>query len=208
MSQNTELIAQTVTEEWNQFQRVNNEGGPANCQGNWPMFTIMRTSQFLTWTDELLASYNEDLQACTTSHRNLLTEKYARMMASTDPQYYAEKLEPYLPKLSEQRIQAQERIIAQQVEWAAKFHERYPHLGENMRVMRTSQDSRDVTSFETYLRGELSTYSDETLELYGQMIDDYAHRGVNITERTVLWTVKLSGFETLEDAENQLSDNR
>jgi len=31
------LRERIVRHEWAQFQQVNNEGGPANCQGNWPM---------------------------------------------------------------------------------------------------------------------------------------------------------------------------
>lgn len=205
MSQNLSLIEKVVQAEWDQFQQVNNEGGPAHCQGNWPTFNVMRTSQFLTWSDDVLESYCNDLNKCHTSHRNLLTEKYARMMASTDAAYYKENLEPYLPVLSDDRLELQEEIIAQQLVWAADFHSRYPHLGDNMRILYTPQDTQDVTSFETYLRGELSTYSQATLDLYRTMINDYAHKNVNITEQTILWTVKLSGIESLEEAEAQLA---
>ena len=205
MSQNLDLIERIVEQEWNQFQDVNNEGGPANCQGNWPTFRVMRMSQFLTWDDDVLESYDADLKKCETTHRNLLTEKYARMMASTDPQYYEHKLKPYLAQLDPERIALQEHIIGQQLIWAKRFHQLYPHLGENMRVMETREDTRDVTSFETYLRGELSTYSDETLRLYATMIERYAAEDSNITEETVLWTVKLSGHPNLAAAEKYLA---
>ena len=50
----TENLAGEITKlEWDQFQLTQNEGGRANCQGNWPTFRIMRMSQFLAWPLDL-----------------------------------------------------------------------------------------------------------------------------------------------------------
>ncbi len=190
-----------VREEWQQFQGVNNEGDRAACQGNWPTFHQMRLSQFLTWPHDAKISYLADLQQAAQQGRNLLTEKYARMMQSTDPDYYRTNLEPYLPTLSTARIEQQERIIATQVAWAQDFANCYPRLGAAMRTLRTSDDTKDSTSFETYLRGELSTYSQRTLDLYDLMVRDYAQAGENITVLTVRNTVLLGGFASLDEAE-------
>lgn len=190
-----------VREEWQQFQGVNNEGGRAACQGNWPTFHQMRLSQFLTWPHDAKISYLADLRQAAQQGRNLLTEKYARMMQSTDPDYYRTNLEPYLPTLSTARIEQQECIIATQVAWAQDFANRYPRLGAAMRTLRTSDDTKDSTSFETYLRGELSTYSQRTLDLYDLMVRDYAQAGENITALTVRNTVLLGGFASLDEAE-------
>jgi hypothetical protein len=197
----TALVEEIVTAEWNQFQQVNNEGGPANCQGNWPTFFQMRASQFMTWTRPLLESYRNDLAGAEASGRNLLTEKYGLMMASTDPNYFLENLEPYMPHLRAMRIEQQETIIEQQVSWADDFRTRYPRLGGAMRLLRTSEDTFTETSFETYLRAELSTYSQETLDLYDERISSLREEGRNITEMTITNTVHLGGFATLEEAE-------
>ena len=197
----SELIDTIVRLEWNQFQHTNNEGGRAACQGNWPVFRQMRTSQFLTWDPPLLTSYWEDLEDADRVGRNLITEKYGRMMASTAPDDYRTNIEPYIPKLSDERVALQERIIATQVAWAKDFRERYPKLGEAMRVLTTSEDTQAATSFETYLRGELGTYSERTLKLYGQMIQAHETAGRNLTEETILNTVQLGGFESLDEAE-------
>ena len=133
-----------VRHEWAQFQGVNNEGGPANCQGNWPIFHQMRLSQFMTWPADLLSSYGDDLNQADATGRNLLTEKYGRMMESTVPDQYRRDIAPYLPKLGIERQTRQEAIIDQQVAWAKDFRERYPRLGREMRVLRTSQDTRPV----------------------------------------------------------------
>ena len=75
-----------VEHEWAQFQEVNNTGGRAECQDNWPTFHQMRLCQFLTWPAAALMSYSLDLDAADATGRNLLTEKYARMMVTTEPE--------------------------------------------------------------------------------------------------------------------------
>ena len=91
-----ELREAIVRHEWDQFQRTNNEGGRAACQGNWPVFHQMRLAQFLTWERPLLTSYAADLDAADHVGRNLVTEKYGRMMASTAPENFTKNIEPYI----------------------------------------------------------------------------------------------------------------
>lgn len=197
-----DLVEEVIRREWDQFQRTENEGGRASCQGNWPMFHQMRASQFMTWPEDLLRSYLDDLDEANRVGRNLVTEKYARMMASTAPDEYRERIEPFIPRLSDERIARQERVIAVQVAWARDFRGRYPKLGAAMRVLTTAEDTPEDTSFETYLRGELGTYSDRTMALYEAMVEDLQAAGRNLTEQTVANTVRLGGFADLEEAES------
>lgn len=197
------IIDGIVDLEWDQFQRTTNEGGRASCQGNLPMFRIMRRSQFLAWPAHLLRSYRADLEEANREGRNLVTEKYARMMESTVPDEYHRSIEPYLQALDADRVALQERIIDTQVAWADDFRTRYPRLGDAMRVLRSSEDTHDTTSFETYLRGELSTYSPKTLDLYLAFIRQLQSEGRNLTEEIVRNTVLLSGFDSLDDAEQR-----
>ena len=196
-----DLRERIVRHEWDQFQRTNNEGGRAACQGNWPVFHQMRLAQFLIWDAPLLESYARDLDEADRVGRNLVTEKYGRMMASTAPDEFARAIEPYIPRLADDRIARQERVIATQVGWARDFRERWPKLGVAMRVLTTAEDTPEATSFETYLRGELGTYSDATFALYEAMIAEHAAAGRNITEETIFHTVRLGGFAGLEEAE-------
>ena len=196
-----DLVEEVIRHEWDQFQRTENEGGRAACQGNWPMFHQMRASQFMTWPEDLLRSYLDDLTEADMAGRNLVTEKYARMMASTAPDEYRERIEPFIPRLSGTRVADQERVIVVQVAWARDFRERYPKLGAAMRVLTTAEDTPADTSFETYLRGELGTYSDRTLARYAAMVEDLRDAGRNLTEETVLNTVRLGGFADLDEAE-------
>lgn len=195
-------VAQAVVEhEWDQFQRVNNEGGRADCQGDWPTFHQMRLSQFLVWPLPLLESYAADLDDADRTGRNLLTEKYARMMESTEPDRYAREIAPYLPVLDAARVVRQETVVETQVRWALAFRERYPHLGQAMRTLTTSQDTLTDTSFETYLRGELGTYSERTLTGYENLVRATTAAGDNLTEQTIRWTVLLGGYADLVEAE-------
>lgn len=196
-----DLVEEVIRREWDQFQRTENEGGRASCQGNWPMFHQMRASQFMTWPEDLLRSYLDDLDEANRVGRNLVTEKYARMMASTAPDEYRERIEPFIPRLSDERVARQERVIAVQVAWARDFRGRYPKLGAAMRVLTTAEDTPEDTSFETYLRGELGTYSDRTMALYEAMVEDLQAAGRNLTEQTVGNTVRLGGFADLNEAE-------
>lgn len=197
-----DLVEEVIRREWDQFQRTENEGGRASCQGNWPMFHQMRASQFMTWPEDLLRSYLDDLDEANRVGRNLVTEKYARMMASTAPDEYRERIEPFIPRLSDERVARQERVIVVQVAWARDFRGRYPKLGAAMRVLTTAEDTPEDTSFETYLRGELGTYSDRTMALYEAMVEDLQAAGRNLTEQTVANTVRLGGFADLEEAES------
>lgn len=197
----TTLREAIVRHEWEQFQRTDNEGGRAACQGNWPLFHRMRLAQFLTWPRDLLEGYAADLDRADRDGRNLITEKYGRMMASTAPEAYRRTIEPYIARLPAERVRRQERIIATQVAWARAFRERWPKLGRAMRVLTTAEDTSETTSFETYLRGELGTYSDATLALYERFIADEQATGRNLTEDTLLHTVRLGGFSGLEEAE-------
>ncbi|HCH22638.1 MAG TPA: DUF4125 domain-containing protein [Bifidobacterium sp.] len=195
------MVESVITLEWRQFQNTNNEGGRASCQGNWPMFHEMRASQFLTWPAELLSSYRSDLQEADRTGRNLVTEKYGRMMQSTYPQEYCANIEPYIPRLSASRVAMQERIIATQVAWARDFRERWPRLGMAMRMLTTDEDTPQATSFETYLRGELGTYSERTIALYDAFVSRLLDERRNLTEETIRNTVKLAGFDGLDEAE-------
>ncbi len=198
-----EYVEKIVALEWKQFDKVENEGGRADCQNNWNTFSIMRKSQYLTWTEELLASFYQDLMDAEEKGWNLITEKYARMMESTAPEKYAE-LEKDLPKRSEERIAIQEEIIKIQVGWMEEFAEKYPKMAGNARSIHTSEDTPYNTSYETYLRGELGTYSEETLILYGRFIVSVQQAGKNLAFEIMNQTALLYGYESVEDAEEKL----
>lgn len=198
MDKNT-LIENIIFLEWKQFQATQNEGGRASCQDDFETFNIMRQSQYLAWYDDVLESYYQDILEAEKKPWNLVTEKYARMMESTAPDEY-KQLEDKLPKLSQERINKQEKIISKRVQWEEEFAKKYPALHDTARPIHTSEDTTWETSFETYERGELSTYSDKTVDLYLKMVQDMDDRGVNLSEITVSYMVKFYGYDSLEQA--------
>lgn len=202
MEEREALINEVIEREWEQFQYVQNEGGRADCQDDHETFVIMRKSQFMNWTQELLESYRQDLIEAEAAHWNLLTEKYARMMESTAPERYAE-LADILPKRSKERIQMQEEMIAQQIRWEEDFAAKFPGIASTGRVIHTSEDTPWDTSIETYARGEISTYSDRTVGLLKKLCDQMAADHENLSEKTLRNMTALYGYESLEEAEKQ-----
>ena len=194
-------IAAIVDEEWRQFQQVQNEGGRASCQDDRDTFVLMRTSQFTPWAEEVLASYQQDLKWAGEQGWNLLTEKYARMMEHTAPQQYA-RLADRLPERSAERLQLQELLISIMMRWTREVERRCPHLMGRGRNLSSEQDGPWNVSSETYLRGELGTYSDETLRLYAQMVLELLSQGKNLVEQNMTCMARGYGYRGLEDAEN------
>lgn len=198
-----DLIDRIILEEWNQFDKVENIGGRAFCQDDYETFSIMRESQYKTWNNDLLKSYYEDLMNAKNMGWNMISEKYARMMESNDPIGYL-TVKDYLPVIDEQRKLIQEEIIKIQVNWMEELANQYPKLAYNARSIRSEDDEIDNTSYETYLRGEISTYSSKTLLLYGRMIADYLKDNKNLAYETMKNTCELYGYHTLDEVEKSL----
>lgn len=198
-----QLIQKIIEVEWQQFQMVQNEGGRAACQDDWNTFQIMRESQFVNWPLEILESYAKDLMAAMDKNWNLIFEKYTRMMKSTAPQKYKE-LEHILPSISEERTARMEKTIAIQTKWLEEFAEKYPNLMREARYIHTKEDTEYETSSETYLRGELASYSEETEKLYNAYIEKLQSEGKSIVVMTYEHMVKRYGYESVEDAEAKM----
>lgn len=196
-----ELVEEIVKLEWEAFDKVKNEGGRASCQNDWFTFSIMRKSQYFTWPVELLNSYKKDFEAANKKGRNLITEKYGRMMESTAPEEY-EKIKDYFPQISEERKQIQETIISIQVSWMENFAKDNKKLAGKARIIHTFDDQSYDTSYETYLRGEISTYSEETIEMYGRFIVNMYREGRNLAKDIMFNTILYYGYNSLEHIRN------
>ncbi len=196
-------IKEIIDLEWEMFQNTRNEDGIADCQKDQETFRIMRYSQFKPWNDELLESYYHDLVEGKESGWNLIMEKYARMMETTAPEKYAE-IAHILPAIDEQRKELMEVVVGIQVKWMENFAKEYPSLAQNARRIHTFEDEEDVASFETYLRGELCTYSDHTFKLYCEFIVKCVKEDINLTKAIIENTVKLYGYDSLYAAEKKI----
>ncbi len=201
------LVEEIVKLEFAAFDKVRNVGGRASCQDDWFTFSIMRKSQYLTWNRTMLMQYLYDFQREFSSGHNLIEEKYGRMMESTAPEEY-HRIKHHFPVISEQKKAIIEAIVQLQVGWMEEFEQHYPTLAGNARSVHTREDSRYNTSYETYLRGEISTYSDKMLELYGRYVVEYATMNKNLTYAIMEHSAKMYGYHSLEEAEDQLGKLR
>ena len=202
----SDLVKEIVLAEWKAFDQVINEGGRAGCQDDWETFSIMRTSQYTTWNEVMLLQYLTDFKVAMRRGRNLIMEKYGRMEESTSPEKWAE-IKDRFPKIPEDKKAIMEQVISIQVGWMEAFAEEYPHLAANARRIHTSEDAPWDTSYETYLRGEIATYSQRMLKLYAQFIVGLYSSGENLAYRIMTETVHLYGYATLDDAQRDNREN-
>jgi hypothetical protein len=191
--------------EFEAFDKVKNEGGRASCQNDWPTFSIMRKSQYLTWNRTMLLQYLYDFHREYLKGHNLIEEKYGRMMESTAPERY-EEIKTHFPVLTEEKKAIIEQICGMQVSWMETFAAAYPALADNARSIHTSEDNPFDTSYETYLRGELGTYSDKMLELYGRYIVGYAKEGKNPAYDIMGNSVRMYGYQDIDEAEKKTAE--
>lgn len=198
-------VEQLAELEFRTFDKVQGIGGRAACQDDWETFSIMRRSQYLPWEEELLEQWLAAFTAAVQAGRNPIMEKYARMMESTDPQLYA-GFADQLPELSPEFVQLREAVIAIQIPWMEEFAAKYPHLGSRARAIHTAEDSTAQTSYETYLRGELSVYPFEVLYGYGRWVVSLYQAGKNLTCMTMAETVRAYGYASLEAAEQACAE--
>lgn len=196
-----QVLDEILEIEWEMFRNVKNIGGTASCQENQQSFLIMRTSQASAFSHTMLQSYLEDLKVAQQTGHNLMTEKYARMMQSTSPQEY-EQLKSLLPAVHPEAQQYIDKIVPIVMEFERQLASQYPFVLKVGRPLYATEDTPQVTSVETYLKGELSTYSTKTLSIYYQDLLEYQKNGVNPSMVIMENTVKQYGYPSL-DAANQ-----
>jgi len=196
-----ELVRKIIELEWEMFTRVQNKGGRASCQDDPDTFRIMRRSQFDAWDAGTRKSYMADLQTAQSDGRNLLTEKYAYMMQDTDPAAFG-RIRALLPVIPGRKKVMIANIVNKHVLWQEEFGRGYPLLAKAGRPVRGKANG--TTSSETYLRGELGTYSENTLCAYWGHIQALEWAGQNIVFMIMENMVRLYGYSSLDDAERRM----
>jgi len=185
MGAKEKLIDRIIEMELEMFLAVPADG-IYSCQQNPEGFRLHRRAQFSIWSEDTLQSYHDDLEQAGKDGLNLMTVKYARMEGLIAGVNFNPQIE---------------KIMAIQIQWQQDMIERYPHLMAGARHLTGSDDATADTSFETYLRGELETYSDHTLKLLLKDMRGYLKMGVNGSERIYEHLVKASGYSSIEEAD-------
>ena len=165
----------------------------SSCQDYPESFKLHRRAQFSCWSRETLESYLHDLERAEEKGINLMTQKYARM-------------DNLIPPLSSNPLI--DTIVDYHCAWQRSMMKKYPGIMCGGRPLSSAEDSAFLTSFETYLRGELETYSDTTLELLNFDILDKNAKGISMAEELYTFLVKDKGYDSLDEAEQAQLETR
>ena len=161
-------------------------------------------AKYENWTDEMLDLWIEYLEKSEAEGRNLLSEKYARMMQYTDLHYYNKHLKPVLPATPVRVFRLINEIVEQMITWEEEFAAKYPLVSGTGRPIRSDEDYKGQTSLESYARGELETYPEELLIMYRDYIKELASKGESLAEKNQLTMVNLFGYDTIQEAEDSM----
>jgi hypothetical protein len=198
------LTEKIIEIEWEMFDKVENVSGRAHCQDDRETFGIMRGSQFEAWNEELLLSYLADLEEASAQGRNPLAEKYAYIMEYTAPLEFQE-IKELLPPVSEEKKALVRRIADLCLADSDEIASAYPLLTARGRPLYRAQEEAGYPSAETYMLGELSTYSLRTLRLYLDRLSELRASKRGISRMILENSVRKYGFASLDEAEARLA---
>lgn len=124
-------------------------------------------------------------------------------MESTAPEYY-QKIAHRLPPVTAEKNELIENISRICLKWAEQFRQEYPLLSSQGRPVRASEEDARDTSFQTYTKGELATFSENTLKLYYLYVNQLLAENKNLTQMVMENTVREYGYKSLDEAERRI----
>jgi len=196
MMEKEKLISQILEIELDMFVSVRSRY-PVACQEDPEGFRVMRSAQFVAWSEETLQSYLSDLKKAVDGGRNLMTLKYARMENLIPPLHENPQIDNMLNE-----------IVGVQMAWQKEMFAKYPALMSRGRPLTDSEKQAADTSFKTYLRCELETYSLMTLTHHFRDIMVKRSADENMTEEIYVHMVSELGYSDLEEAEAAAGKSR
>lgn len=156
------LITDVVSNEWEMFTNTNNIGRRSSCQDQKGNFIASRAAYWNMFDEQVLSSYLNDLSNAKSNKINLAAQKYGYMMESTDPDYF-KTIKHLLVPVSDKKLKLVDSIMLIYMKWEESLIS--SSLDNKNRVLYKQYDSKYNTSVETYMRGELTSYSEETLSI-------------------------------------------
>lgn len=155
-------ITDVVSNEWEMFTNTNNIGRRSSCQDQKGNFIASRAAYWNMFDEQVLSSYLNDLSNAKSNKINLAAQKYGYMMESTDPDYF-KTIKHLLVPVSDKKLKLVDSIMLIYMKWEESLIS--SSLDNKNRVLYKQYDSKYNTSVETYMRGELTSYSEETLSI-------------------------------------------
>lgn len=198
-----ELLDQIAEKEWKMFRVVNGDKH-TDCQEDESTFKAMRKAQFSAWSKEACESYLQDLEEAEANGRNLVREKYIRMMASTQPEGYQAFCEE-LPQLTPEQEALTAELWQHFKAQTERMREKYPALALGGRPLMASEETNGWASIETYQTGELKTYSERTLRALLAHMEALEKEGVDLAFQIQKNSVTCMGYQTMEQAEQAIA---
>ena len=107
------------------------------------------------------------------------------------------------PTSGEERQQIIEQLLILTQEWCEAFSRDYPKLSRQGRPI-TAPKGCGITSVMTYAKGEMSTYSLQTLSCLLALYRKYREEKINLHETVVGEELRQLSGQTLEQIEKQL----
>lgn len=196
-----ETIRTIIEKEWVMFHTVNGDER-VSCQDDQETFAAMRNAQYSVWSEETLQSYLRDLERAEAQGRNLAREKYIRMMKNTDPVGYQAFL-CELPEVSEEKAALVAEIWSHMLAQTERLRERYPTIALGGRPLHAAEEAA-WPSIESYQKGELLTYSKETLALYLKHLVAMEEAGTDLVYQIQENSVTCMGYANMDEAERAL----
>lgn len=195
-----QIIDKLIKLEWKMFSSVN-EGGPkADCQEDPDTFYGMRYGQFSAWSDEAVNCYLADVEKATSEGRNLAMEKYIHMMKTTQPSQY-DILVKRCVYPSPEAVELAQKITDKLIAQTEVLHKEFPYVSGSGRPLYSTADFRGFISVETYQKGELFTYSLDTLKALWAHLCALEAEGKSLARNILENSVMHYGYKCLEDAE-------
>lgn len=197
-----ELIRKIIDDEWELFHTVNGDF-TVSCQNDRPTFEIMRRAQYEAWSLEALELYAADLAAAIADGRNIVREKYIRMMRSTAPEDYAH-FATELPPVSDEKAELVAKIWALHAAQNERMKKRFPLIALEGRPLYAKDEYDGWASIETYQTSELLTYSEATLRALLAHIETLEAQGRDFVYIVREKTVTGLGCPDMETAEKAI----
>ena len=198
-----QIIEDIIALEWDLVNQVDPSTEKKPCLYDKTIFTSNRKNLLAAWNQELQESYYKDLFTAQIEGRNPISEKYRYMLEQTNPEEYG-KIEENQPEQSMEKLYLMDWISENLLEWQESLAQKYPRLVGNKKMIRRNWENRAQKTFETYMRGDLVTFSVKTLRVYAAYIEHLKKHELNLNQMIFQNAVAQYGCQTLEEAEQLL----
>ena len=140
-----DLIISIIQQEWPLFTSTQNVDHRSPCQDQMANFIVSRHAYWSMYSTPVV------------------TFKYGYMMEATHPDEFL-AIKDKLPSISNVKLSLVTAIMALYMKWELDIQLEIPGYDTHHRPIQAKDNSLTHTSVETYMTGELQSYSENTLE--------------------------------------------